>query len=219
MNGTTWRWMTHGLAAAGSLALAVMLGAGGRFEEPAQPQTPADMQAAMAGYMKSIKPNERHKYLEQLAGDWETTMQVFTASGAKPIETKGTSKNEMIHGGRFLKMDTTGALKMPGPDGKTTEVPMVGLGLMGFDNNRKLYTFMWTDTLNTGMLLAKGNLSQDGEAMTLFGEMDEPLTGEMGKPVRYVTRIIDKDHYTFEISEVIYGEPFKVVQIDYSRKK
>jgi len=46
------------------------------------------------------------------------------------------------------------------------------------------------------------------------------MTGEIGKAVKYVTRIIDADHISFEIHDLIYGESnTKMVQVDYTRRK
>jgi len=109
--------------------------------------------------------------------------------------------------------------RMPGPDGAMKPVPMNGLGLTGYDNNRKLYSMMWTDSMSTGFHTGSGNLSQDGKTMTIFGTMDEPMTGEIGKMVRYTTRVISPDRFVFEIHEVLYGDPFKVVEIQYTRRK
>ncbi len=207
-------FLSHACAAAGAVGVLLALGAG----KPAQPEMPGDMKAAMDNWLKTISPGKPHKHLEQFVGEWETTMRMFMAPGQPPIETKGTARCEMILGGRYLKMDSAGSFKMPGPDGAMADMPHNGLGLTGYDNNRKLYTMMWADNMGTGLITGKGNLSQDGRTMTMFGEMDEPMTGEMGKPVRYVTRVIDADRYIFEISEVLYGEPFKVVEIEYVRK-
>jgi hypothetical protein len=213
--------LSHALAAAGAAALFAVLGAAPMApRSPLQPENmdPAKMQEAMANYMKSIKPSDKHKHLEQFVGDWETTTKMYMMPGAPPTTTKGASHCELIHGGRFLKSEGTGMFKMPGPDGKMIEKPTTNLGLSGYDNNRKLYTMVWTDSMSTALMSASGSLSQDGKTMTMFGEMDEPMTGEVGKTVRYVTRFIDADHHTFEVSEVLYGEPFKVVEIEYVRK-
>ena len=213
--------VSHTLAALGAAALFTLMGAGSPAPAPSpQPENmdPAKMQEAMAAYMKSIKPSDKHKLLERFVGDWEVTTRMFMDPAAPPIETKGAAKCELIHGGRFVQMESTGTFKLPGMDGKMTEVPMNGLGMFGYDNNRKLYTMVWTNTLSTAMLTASGGLSQDGKAMTLFGEMDEPLTGEVGKAVKYAIKFADADHFVLEISEVIYGEPFRAVEVAHVRK-
>lgn len=187
---------------------------------PTAPQPemdPAAMQAAMDNYLKSIQPGEKHKWLEQFVGRWNTTMRMYWGPGAPPIETSGAAVFSMIHGGRFLRQETTGVMKLPGPDGSMQDFPTSGLGLTGYDNNRKLYVITWTDNMGTSIYTGSGSLSPDGRLLTMFGTMDEPMTGEIGKTVKYVTRIESPDRHVFEIHEVLYGDPFKVVEIEYNR--
>lgn len=211
--------VTHSLAALAAAAVVVAAGAGSGHKAQPEGMDPAAMQAAMDNWLKTTKPNEKHTYLEQFVGEWDTTMRLFFGPGAPASESKGNATLTMIHGGRFLKHESTGTMQLPKPDGTMMSTPMNGLGLTGFDNNRKLYTFVWTDSMNTGVLTGSGSLSPDGSTMTMFGAMDEPMTGEMGKMVKYVTRLAGPDKHFFEIHEVLYGEPFKVVEIEYNRRK
>lgn len=210
---------THALAAAGAIAIAASLGAARFSESSAQPDAMGDMQAAMEKYMQSIKPGDKHKVLERFVGDWTTTTRIFMAPGAPPMETAGACSYKMVLGGRYVQSDFRGKMQMPGPDGNLADIAHDGISLMGFDNNRKLFNMIWVDTLGTGVIHARGGLSQDGNTLTLFGEMDEPMTGEIGKAVRYLTRFVDPDTIILEISEVIYGDPFKVVEVEFKRKK
>jgi hypothetical protein len=53
----------------------------------------------------------------------------------------------------------------------------------------------------------------------MWGLMDEPMTGEVGKHVKYVTRVINDDKFIFEIHDLaIGGDKTKVVEIVYTRK-
>ena len=211
--------LSHALAAAGAIAIAASLGAGRFTESSAQPDAMGDMQAAMEKYMQSIKPGEKHKVLERFVGDWTTTTRIFMAPGAPPMETSGTCSYTMVLGGRYVQSDFRGKMQMPGPDGNLADIPHDGISLMGFDNNRNLFNMVWIDTMGTGVIHARGGLSQDGRILTMFGDMDEPMTGEIGKPVRYVTRFVDADTIILEISEVLYGDPFKVVEVEFKRRK
>jgi Protein of unknown function (DUF1579) len=187
--------------------------------QSAQPEMdPSGMQAAIDNYLKTIQPGEAHKFLEQFAGEWTTKTTLFMGPGME-IVTAGTSSITAIHGGRFLKQETAGTMKFPGADGSMKETPTTGLGLIGYDNNRKLYTMFWSDSTSTALFTGQGNLSQDRQTLTMFGTMDEPMTGEMGKTVKYTTRIESPDRHVFEVFEVLYGDPFKVVQIEYERKR
>jgi hypothetical protein len=65
-----------------------------------------------------------------------------------------------------------------------------------------------------------GNVDKDGKTFTLWGKMDEPMTGEKGKKVKYVTRVIDNDKHIFEVYDVTtYGDKKPTMQITYTRKK
>lgn len=199
--------VTHVLAAGAALGLAAALGLGSR-----QPEIPEmDPQKMMEQWMASIQPGKGHEFFKQFVGEWTTTTRVWMGGpGAPAQESAGTSTYSLILGGRFLKSESKG--EMMG-------MPHEGLGLTGFDNNRKLYRSMWVDNMITGFITNTGNLDQTGKILTQFGEMDEPMTGEIGKPVKYVTRVVSPDQHVFEIWEVLYGDPFKVVEVEYNRKK
>lgn len=211
--------LTHTLAAVGAITIAASLGAGRFTESTSQPDAMGDMQAAMEKYMESIKPGDKHKVLERFVGDWTVTTRLFMSPDAPPMETTGTCSYKMVLGGRYVQSDFRGKMQFPGPDGKLADVAHDGICLMGFDNNRKLFNMIWIDTMGTGVIHARGGLSQDGKTLTMFGDMDEPMTGEIGKPVRYVNRFVDPDTFVLEISEVLYGDPFKVVEVEFKRKK
>ena len=49
--------------------------------------------------------------------------------------------------------------------------------------------------------------------------MDDPMTGEHGKNVIYVLRMIDKDKYIFEFRDPVYEPNTKMGEIVYTRKK
>ena len=50
--------------------------------------------------------------------------------------------------------------------------------------------------------------------------MDEPMTGEHDKPVRYTTRLVNENKFTFEIHDlVIGGDKTKAIEMEYTRKK
>ncbi len=215
--------VTHLFVAALGITLVAGL-ATGRASNAAQPgdlnpNDPKAIQAAEEAWMKSIQPGKQHEFLKQFVGEWTTTTRMFMAPGAPPMEVQGTASLSMIHGERFLKQDFAGNMAMPGPDGKVVTVPWTGLGVTGYDNNRKLFSFSWTDSMSTGIILGSGALSKDGKTITCFGQMDEPMTGEMGKAVRFTTRAVANDTWTFQIDEVVYGDPFKVVEVEYKRKK
>ena len=53
----------------------------------------------------------------------------------------------------------------------------------------------------------------------MYGQMDECMTGEIGKAEKVVTRILDDNHLSFEIQDLVYGETnTKKVQVDTTRR-
>jgi len=181
---------------------------------------PADAKAKDAGtpdmaeMMKKMEelaaPGPEHQKLASLAGEWETEAQCYMAGpDAPPTVTKGTCKGKMILGGRFLQEEFEGDMM-----GKKFH----GIGLMGYDKFNKKYINTWIDDMGTGIFASEGTCDASGKVLTLNGKMDDPMTGEKGKEMRLVTRIISPDKHTFEMHDVALGEKSKVMEITYVRK-
>ncbi|MBM4117825.1 DUF1579 domain-containing protein [bacterium] len=49
---------------------------------------------------------------------------------------------------------------------------------------RKRFALVWLDNMSTALCSATGTFDPDGKALSLCGKMDEPMTGEIGKPVK-----------------------------------
>ncbi|MDX2147887.1 MAG: DUF1579 domain-containing protein [Planctomycetota bacterium] len=170
-----------------------------------------DQQAMMEAWVKAMTPGAQHEKFKEMEGDWECTMRVWMEGPqGKPTEEKGSANYKVILGGRYLQQTFSGSMM---------GMPFEGVGLTGFDNIRKQFVGTWADSMSTTIMRTVGGISPDGKTMTMFGEMDEPMTGEMGKVVKYVSREISKDKHVFEAHEVMYGEPFKVFEIEYTRIK
>ena len=155
------------------------------------------------------------------AGTWDTVTKIWMAGpNAPPTESKGTAENKPVLGGRFLQ--ETVSWSMPMPDMKTGEMtmlPVEGMGLFGFDNYQKMYVGCFADTTGTQLLTMRGAMSPDGRTLTMYGEMDEPMLGIRGRMVKYVTRIISDDKHVFEIYDLHAGDDYKVVEVEYTRRK
>ena len=82
-----------------------------------------------------------------------------------------------------------------------------------------MYVGCWADNMGTQMLTMKGMADPSGKVFTYFGEMDEPMLKVIGRTVKYVTRIVDKDTQVFEIFDLHAGPDYKVVEVTYKRKK
>ena len=195
---------------------AALLGASLLPLTAATSQTEKDQQAMkdemMKKWMEVSTPGDNHQKLDDLVGTWETTVSMWPEGPGKPPQvTKGGAEMKWILGGRFIQEEMKGELM---------GMPYNGLGLMGYDNFNKKYTFVWVDNSSTQMSTSEGTLDPTGKVLTYYGKMDEPITGEHGKTVKYVTRILSKDKNTFEIHDLSMPEPnTKMMEIVYTRKK
>ena len=158
----------------------------------------------MEAWIGSMQPNEHHERLAESVREWKTTTTMYW-DPANPVVTHGEAEFHMILDGLFLLQEYEGKMPMPNDAGGWDMVDYEGYGLTGYDNIRKQYTGMWIANMNSGILTMKGNLDATGNVLTMYGEMDEIMTGEMGKTVKYVTETIDDDHVKFKIQEVLYG--------------
>jgi hypothetical protein len=114
----------------------------------------------------------------------------------------------MILGGRFLKEEFTGDMM-----GKK----FTGISLLGYDKFNQKFVNLWIDDMGTGMFTSEGTCDHANKVMTLHGKMDDPMTGEKGKPMKMVTRVISPDKQVFEMHDVGLGDKSKVMEITYVR--
>ena len=180
----------------------------GKDESTASPE----MQEMMKKWMDSATPGAPHKALEHFVGKWDLSTKMWMEGpGKPPTETKGTSEVKWILGGRYTLEEMKGQIM---------GMPHNGMGITGYDNFKKQYVGFWIDNTSTAMYSTLGDFDPSGKVLTTIGKMDEPMTGEKDKPVKYVIQIIDKDKHVFSVYDLV-GTPneFKVVEITYTRKK
>lgn len=177
------------------------------------------MEEGMQRWMDSIKPSEHHDKLEANVGTWEATFRMWMDPSAPPMETKGISEVKWILGKRFLLEEYKGEMLMPDEKGGMTKVPYEGMGTLGYDNYRNMYTGTWISNLQTNLLTMVGSFDQSGRVLRMFGEMDEPMLNVTGRMVKYQTTIKDKDTRIFECFDLHPSDNYKVFEIEYKRKK
>lgn len=213
------------LALGGATALALTQ-AFSDEKEGVPPSMDAEKMKAMQEYMKLASPGENHKHLEPIIGKWDTVWKMWMGGpGSEPSESNGTMENTWVLGGRYVLSEAKSELEFPNPadPSKTMKIPFEGMGLLGYDNFRNMYTGTWCDSMGTQLLTYKGTRNPKTGVFVYYGEMDEPyLPGigpVVGRYVRYVTRIINKDKHIFEMYDVHAGEDYKVFEIVYTRRK
>jgi len=176
-----------------------------------EPQMTAEQQAMMAEWIKLSGPGEHHKHLEAFAGKWNTTTKVWMGGpGTAAVESPGTSAIRLVLGGRFLMEEHHGTMM---------GLPYEGVGMTGYDNYRNVYTASWCSNQGTNMLTMTGMRDPKTGTFTYYGEMDEPGLKVIGRTVKYVSRVVDEDHFVFEVVDLHAGDDYKVIEITYERQE
>jgi hypothetical protein len=172
----------------------------------------ADMQDMMKKWMEYATPGKAHKHLDYFVGKWDMAVRMwFEGAGKPPAESKGASEIKWIMEGRFLLEELSG---------QVMEMPWRAMTMTGYDNFKKKYIFSYVDNMGTGMYTGEGKFDQANKVLTTYGKMDDAMTGEHDKTVKYVIRTLSKDKYVFEIFDEVGGpSEFKAVEITYTRKQ
>jgi len=159
-----------------------------KAKEAIQPDKAAQekMQAEMEAWMKAATPGEKHKLMEVMVGDWETT--VTSLMPGMESTTKGTMVNTMKFEGRFLYTRYTGDFM-----GQKFE----GIGVQGYNNVDERYESVWFDTMGTGMMSMTGSVDTTGKVFTFKGPMTDPTTKKTSE-TREVMTVTGKDSYKME---------------------
>lgn len=169
------------------------------------------MAEMMERWMQSNALTEKHKALEYFLGRWDTETRMWMAPGAPPDVTKGTMEYSWLIDGRWMQMRGEGSMMGQ---------PITEFGVFGYDNFKQKYVSTYLNSMTTVLLPSEGNFDQSGKNLILYGPMDEPMTGEHDKMVKYVTRIQGPDRHVFEVHDLAIGEQnTKVVEVTYTRKK
>jgi len=166
-----------------------------------------DMAAQQQAWMEYMTPGPMHEMMAKSVGDWKATIKFWMDPAGEPTVVEGTSKVEMILGGRYLK-ETSNSMVMG--------MPMEGLNLMGYDNATKEFTSVWIDNMGTGTMVANGTYDDETKTITLHGSMFDPMTGKDTK-FRETLHIIDDNHHVFEMYTDNDGQEVKSMEVEYTR--
>jgi hypothetical protein len=170
-----------------------------------------DKDAVMKKWMEAATPGEAHQKLNDLVGSWDMATTMWMNGPDKPPTlAKGTAELRWVLDGRFLQQETKGEFM---------GMPSQGMGFNGYDNLDKKYTMFWIDNSATAMYTAEGNFDKAGKVLTMYGKMDDAISGEHDKPAVYILRLVDKDKWVFEFHDPILQHNTKVGEIVYTRKK
>lgn len=212
--------IAHVLVGLTVASIAAVAGSSANLGARVQPEMPdpQEMAKQMEAWLATTKVGPQHEYLKQAVGTFDMTLRTFW--GPEPIVTKGKSVRTLEMDGRYVLDRAEFEMMMPDPanmaEMKTRKIS--GLGITGYDNVRKQYWSIWLDSMGSAPMVMRGSLDQTGKVMSMFGQMDEPMTGEIGKTVKSVSTMPSPTSEKFEMWEVQYGDPFKVFEIEYSKR-
>jgi hypothetical protein len=134
-----------------------------------------------SSYEPRSNPGVGQKYLESFVGDWDVTKKFYPRTG-EPVQTTGSCRQSMIHGGRFLKSDFV--FRSSGDE--TT-----GLGIIGWDAGSKGFTSFWTDSRSTRFSVRQSEAGFDGKQIVLYSRALDPDPGQTERRSKTVTRLED----------------------------
>ena len=178
-----------------------------------------DAQKMMQQMVELSKVNENHKLLSSFDGNWDCTIKMWMDgdTSKKPQESTSTATRKTIMDGRYVTMDVSGTMQMPGEDGKMKDVQFQGMGTEGYDNVKKKFVASWIDNMGTGIEFSEGKYDPATKAFTYSMEM-EPMPG-MKTKVREVLKIVDDTHMQLEWYESQKtGKEKKTMEISYTKK-
>lgn len=170
-------------------------------------QAPTDPKMAEA--MRLGQPSEGHRQLDALVGDFKAKTTWRMKKDAPDQYSEGKSETKWILDGRFIQQTFKG--DMMGQ-------PFEGINIIGYDNVGKKYNAVWLDSMNTGMTKSTSTYDAATQTFSEEGTFSCPMTGKDDNKYKAVTKIIDKDHYTYEMwHDDENGDNYKAMTIQYER--
>jgi len=166
----------------------------------------AQDQEAWKSYMT---PGSVHQMMAESSGEWNSSITMWADPSQPPQKMDGSCTNEMIMGGRYLKLSYKSTMM---------GMPFEGMMLLGFDNAKKEFTSVWYDNMGTGTSVSTGTYNSQESTLTLMGIMFEPTTG---KDVKYreTMKFVDKDNQIMTMYVMQDGKEFKNMEQILTRKK
>jgi len=149
-------------------------------DKPApKPMSEEEMQKAWATYMT---PTEVHKMLAQSDEEWTGDVTHWMTPKSEPMQSKCTSTNKMIMGGRYQQSDFKGEFM---------GIPFEGMNLLAFDNAKKVFIITWIDNMGTGMMMMEGTWDEKTKTINFAGKMVDPMTGKYTEAKETFTLVDD----------------------------
>lgn len=190
------------LAAAGLVAPAIGQGEKGGTEQP-------DQDEMMKAWEQAAAPDEHHREMARLAGEWDASVKMWMDPAAPPMESKGRAVNRVIFGGRYIEGEFTGEMMGAPFEGKMT---------WAYNKLSGKYESTWIDNMGTGIAFSEdGTYDAAAKAWTSTISMWDPMMGKMS--MREVVTLVDDDTHRMEMyATAPDGGEVKAMEIVYKRK-
>jgi hypothetical protein len=170
----------------------------------------SEMEAMMAKMAALTQPGEHHAALERFLGTWDVELRFFMGGQATPA-TKGKAEYTWLMDGRWIQGKVEGTMM---------NMPYEAVSTMGYDNFKQSYVVSSVSSMDTAMHYAEGDLTRDGDALIVYGTLDEYLDGQHDKMVKTVFRFRSADAFAMEVHDLPIGETnTKVVEFSFKRAK
>jgi hypothetical protein len=154
---------------------------------------------------------DQDKRLAYFVGDWNVAVQFILPDG-KEHSGQAVCATRPILDGKFIHQEYKS---------KFMGKPLTVVQLLGYDSLKKKFVEfqLHDDAIGIHTMHDEGSFSDDGKVLTMAGDS---IDGFTGKPVRvrFVTKIVDDDHYSLEyfVTEQGGKEERKVV-LTHTRKR
>jgi len=193
---------------AGSFAFPVQAGQ----ESSKAPQIKLLEDVTLKKLTKAEEPAEQHRMLSTLSGTWHYNLQYWTDENAEAQTSSGLMTNEMVLGEKFLSSKTVLIINAGGQN-----IPYEGWGLLGYDAAKKVFTSVWADRGQVGMITATGKYNAETKTIEEKGSFTHPLL-EKEQTYRSELQFTENDTYKRTIFIVgASGKEFKVLEAAFSR--
>lgn len=155
-------------------------------------------------------PGENHKKLERFLGQWDTELRLFLPSGPTPPE-KGSATGAWLMEGRWLKFETQGSMM---------GFPLSTFMIFGYDNFKQSFVSASINGYDTALTTTEGDMDPSDRVLISYGTLDEYLTGENDKMVKYLWRFTSPDELVLEVYDLPIGEKNnQVIEVRFKRHK
>lgn len=201
------------------LLVALTLSAAGLLAAPdaraAEPPKPSPAQVDMAAVLERAKqyttPGKEHELLRRFLGEWQMETRLtppgLAASGSPE---KGTMRGRWLMEGRWLFLETDGT--MMGMAVRTAH-------LIGYDRMKMSYVTAQVNSVDTALTTSEGDVDPKTGSLLTYGTLDEYLTGEHDKMVKYAWRFVDDNTLRLEVHDLPIGESDnRVLEFTFRRK-